>query len=299
MNKIYDKLLLVISLLILGAGVAVYYSSSNTAPTKPDAIQAPSGGAYQVVPVPELSINNASWPEASEQPSGWVYDVFTPPKIYIDRHGDFTIEAPYDDTLPPPPFGLYLASMERQLYRIQLEGYIEEDVSDVSKTLLLFYDIEKRRSLRARPGDKVDRSDFEVLSFEVERLTGADGSITKLAKATILDKRTAKEAVLRPEERLYEEGVDIVLRSREDPTIEYRPTIAGESFVTSLGNYVLDDIDLDNQEVTVTKLANSDFDAETQVLALKLSSAEQETSTELEGGINDAVSSNELDGLFE
>lgn len=298
MNKIYDKLLFVVALLILGVGVGFYFMNTGAVPESSAEIAPPSGAAYESIPIPRAGQAEANWPEAEPQSSTWVYDVFTPPKIYINKDGDFTIEAPYDDTLPPPPFGLYLATMEPELYRIQLEGYIEEDLSDSNKSLLLFYDVQAEDSLRLRPGSKSDASEFEVISFDVKRNVGDDGSITKTATTKIMDLRASKEVVLTHKEPLYEDRIEIVLRSNEDPSIEVRPQAAGEQFETPLGQYVLDAIDLDGQTVTVTKQETQDFDAETQVLGLKSQTEEPET-TNSETTTTTPDSGSALDALFQ
>ena len=53
-----------------------------------------------------------------------------------------------------PPFGIYLAKIEKEPYRIQIEGYMQEDATDASKTLLLMFNEEVQKQVRVRPGDE-------------------------------------------------------------------------------------------------------------------------------------------------
>jgi hypothetical protein len=193
-----------------------------------------------------------------------VYDLFTPPQIFLGSDGSFTIHPPYEDSATVAPFGLYLAKLERPLYRIQLDGYIEEEFTEGRKTLLLFYDRETDTSLRARVGDTLESAAFEVLSFDVERRMGADGSLTKTATAKILDCRSGVEKTFVHGQALYTDRIEIVLRSAEDETVEILPTAIGEPFLTPLGNYQLEEINLESAAVIVKKLESFGFPARTK-----------------------------------
>ncbi len=152
-----------------------------------------------------------------------------------------------------------------------------------------------------RPGDVAEASDFKVLSFDVKRIVGNDGSITKTARATILDERSGEEVVLTHKEPLYVDRVEIVLRSEQDPSIEVRPQAVGEAFETPLGQYVLDAIDLDGESVTVTKQGDNDFEPETRVLTLQVPVAEP-TTTEIESTTFESTepsSGGAFDGIFQ
>src|SRR5690606_13418546 len=123
-------------------------------------------------------------------------------------------------------------SISQDLYRIQIEGYIEEDREDAAKNLVLFFDEERQRSVRARVGDERVESEFKLVDFNVERVSGPDGSIRRVAKATILDQRTGEEVDLTRGERRYEDTVTVVIRSDEDPAVEVVLNEAGATFET-------------------------------------------------------------------
>ena len=94
MDKIYDKLLFGVALLLVAASLAFYFMTAGGLPSgEPESSLTPTGPDYQVVPAPATQTVNASWPEPDprgqyperKEKEPWLYEVFTPPKIYIDR----------------------------------------------------------------------------------------------------------------------------------------------------------------------------------------------------------------------
>jgi hypothetical protein len=282
MNKIYDKLLLAVAVLALLAGVGFYVMKSGEIPSAAPQLGQPGDNPYQVIPVPTSSEVTATWPEATEttkQPADELYDVFTPPEIYVDNDGTFIFKPPYDDTLPPPPFGIYLVEIEREPYRIQIEGYIEEDLGDASKSLVLLFDEEKQKQVRARIGQEKAKSEFTLVDFTIERVRDADGNISKIVIATLLDQRSGEEVVLKHGERLYTDTTTVVLGSKEDASVEVVLQEAPKAFETAAGKYVLEAINLEESSVTVKKLANDELELEEETQTLILSPLNEETTT--------------------
>ena len=269
MNKIYDKLILAVAALLLAGGVFLYLKQTGATPSLTAVVNAQTAdNPYQAVPVTPSEALEANWPEAEAQPSGprWIYDVFTPPKIYVDLEtGEFSADPPVK-VAPPVPFGIYLAGIERKPYRIQLEGYIEEDRSDASKTLLLMFDEEADKQVRARPGDEKPEAEFKLLSFDIERNRDGDNNIEIVARATILDERTGEEVVLTHGERHYDSGVTVSIRSEEDPSYLKLLTQAPTEFEGPNGQYTLLEINLEESSITVEKHPVEDGEAETEVL---------------------------------
>ncbi|MFW5874030.1 MAG: hypothetical protein ACOCVJ_01355 [Verrucomicrobiota bacterium] len=269
MNKIYDKIILVAALIALGAGAAVYLMQSGAAvePADPSI----SGNPYEPIDASLPEQEEANWPPAQHQGEDpqELFDVFTPPKIYIDEDGNFVFEAPDVGPPPPPePFGVYLAEMRRDPYRIQLEGYIEDDLTDASKSLLLLYDEEQERSVRARVGEEMSEHDFKVLDFTISRVRDEDNVVTRSAEATILDQRTGEEVVLTHGERLFEEDYDIVIAdSDSDETVEVSE--AGDEFTFGENSYILRKINLEESSVTVEKLGDEENEAVVEVLSVE------------------------------
>lgn len=306
MKKFYDKLLLAIALLALLAGVGFYFSKSSAVPAvQPQVSIQTADNPYQQVPVPPSTDEGASWPAATEQSihtkdqkKGWIYDVFTPPKIFINEKGEFVSEG-FEPPVPPPPFGIYLAEIAREPYRIQIEGYIEEGPGDASKSLVLLYDEERSRSLRSRVGEIVADSEFKLLNFGIERIVDPERGIFKEATATILDQRSGEEVTLKHGERLFDDDVTIVIRSDEDASIEIKLSTQlseeGQVFETPLGQYTLKEINLEESSITVEKQGSDGRDAEVQVLAANASVADPSIPVP---PTTDASESESLDFIF-
>ena len=287
MNKIYDKLLLAVALLALLASVGFYVTQSGATSTARSQVGQPADNPYQAIPIPASSGQTAIWPDAtktSKQPPLELYDVFTPPQIWVDNDGTFIFKSPISVAESKPPFGLYLAKFERDPYRIQMEGYIEEDLSDASKSLVLLFDEELQTQVRARVGQEQAKSEFKLVDFSIERIKDNDGNVSKVVTASLLDQRTGKAVVLKHGERLYNDTTTVVLRSQEDSAIEVVLEESSMAFETSLGSYVLEEINLDNKTVTVTRLGNEALktDPETQVLSITTPNEELEIPLETE-----------------
>ena len=266
MNKIYDKLLLATAVLLLAGGVILYLQKSGAVPSlnAPIDVQT-TGKTYLPETVSPLRPAEVNWPEAAEQSTGWRYDVFTPPKIFIDENGQFSEEG-WEPPVPPPPFGIYLAKIERKAYRIQIEGYMQEDPTDASKTLLLMFDEEAQKQVRVRPGDEKPESDFKLLSFDIERLHDENNNIQKVARATILDQRSGEEIVLIDGERRFDSGFTVVIRSDEDASFNIELTDVPSEFEGPMGRYTLLEISLVESSIKVTKHAVDTKEAEIQIL---------------------------------
>ena len=276
MNKIYDKLLLAVAVLALLAGVGFYVVKSGDLPSAAPQFGQPGDNPYQVIPVPASSELTATWPEAQEtskQPPLELYDVFTPPKIWVNADGTFGFKP--GPVGPPIPFGVYLAKIERDPYRIQIEGYIEDDLKDASKSLVLLFDEEQQKQVRARVGQEKATSEFTLLNFTIERVRDTDGNISKIVIVTLLDQRSGEEVILKHGERLYNDSTTIILRSKEDASVEIVLQESPKPFETSAGKYVLEEINLEEESVTVKKLADETLELESETKQLYLSTSNQ------------------------
>lgn len=299
MNRSYDKILLVVGLLALVASTLFYFLSGSPQAAESVPPVEPVGAPYAPIPTPEMTLVDAVWPEAGEQSTGWIYDVFTPPKIYINLETGEWVREGWKPPPPPEPFGLYLAELERARYRIQLLGYIEEDFKDASKSLLLMVDLESDKNLRVRVGESVEASDFEVIDFSIERVFGDDGSITKRATATIMDSRSGETLELTHGQTLYTEGVAILLRSEEDPALEWRPEAVGATLQNERGSYHLTGFDFEAATLTIEKTyPDSEREAETQTLAVQVAESTDATETENNESADAEPETTVFDGMF-
>jgi hypothetical protein len=171
--------------------------------------------------------------------------------------------------VPPPPYGIYLSKIERKPYRIQIEGYIEEATTDASKTLLLMFNEEAQKQVRARPGDVKPDAEFKLLSFDIERLLDADNNIQKIARATILDQRSGEEVVLTHGERRYDSGFTVVICSDEDASFNAELSEAPSQFEGPIGQYTLLEINLEESSVKVIKQPTDDIEADIRILKVR------------------------------
>ena len=280
MNKIYDKLLLFIAVLVLAVGVFLYIQKSGAASSLKVTIDAqPADNPYlpKVVSSPTPTPSGANWPEASEQSTGWRYDVFTPPKIFIDKNGQFSEEG-WEPAEPLAPFGIYLAEIKRKPYRIQIEGYIQEDPTDASKALILMYNEEAQKQVRVRPGDEKPDAEFKLLSFDIERVRDSNNNRQIIARATILDQRLGEEVVLTHGERRYDSDFTAILRSDEDANFNIELEEAASEFEGPTGHYTLLEINLEESSVKVNKHSADAGEAQTQILKARAAPSPQSSS---------------------
>ena len=271
MKKIYDKIFLVIAVLSLSTGVYLCVKNMGHGPTLSKSIEIEvKDSPYKYKAIPTAEPQQANWPEPVAQSAGpeWIYDVFTPPEIYIDQAGNF-VPTGWKPAPPPIPFGVYLSDILRKAYRIQLEGYIEEDRSDPSKSLLLFFDEEADKQVRVRPGNENVASEFKVNSFDITRLRDEDGNIEIEAKASILDSRTGKEVILAHGQRLYLEDVTVLIRSDEISDFSVELTESPSVFESPTGKYTLLEINLEESTVLVEKHLSEAESAETRTLEVR------------------------------
>ena len=296
MNKIYDKLFLAIAILFLSAGIFLYLDNSGQGSAAYSSIDVElANNPYQDETIPSAQSQESSWPEPVAQSAGpeWIYDVFTPPEIYIDSEGKF-VPTGWKLAPPPTPFGIYLSEIVLKPYRIQLEGYIEEDRSDPSKSLLLLFDEEAQKQVRVRPSSGSIDSEFEVVSFSISRLRDTDGNIKIDAKASILDNRTDQEVLLTHGERLYQEDVTVQIRSDENLDFKKELTEVPTTFKSLTAEYILREINLEESTVLVEKLASEDEKSETRILEVRSTDLKPNSSS-----TSEPISKEEQEGEFD
>lgn len=294
MNKFYDKILLLCAVLVLLGGVAIYMTAGAGSAKASTAL---SGRDYEPIPSPVRTRTDVNWSEPQEQPSGFIYDVFTPYEIYLTPDGEFTQVNPNVQYVEPEAWEIELAAIERPLYRVQLEGYIEEVPGDMSKALILFLDAETGSAVRGRIGQTKDTAQFEVLDFKIDR-TMEGGAIIKTAIAVIKDLRDGMEYTLTDAEPLYGDSIKVVLTSNKEFGLEFELTTAGESFSTASGNYILETINLEDSTVSVKKLGDELNEPIVKLLQLKAPSAPT-TNDNTTDSLPTSGTTDALDAFFE
>lgn len=259
MNKFYDKILFVLGLLLLLGGVGFYLTSSDqlSADIPPELAGPPTGTSYAAVKISSIGGVAEEWVEPAAQSAGpeWIYDVFTPPIIYFDETTrEFLPQPPRAPDLPPP-FGVELVEVKRDLYRLQLEGYLDAPSGDPADATLIFANEETGAAVRGAVGMDNDEVGFSVVSFAVPR-EEVDGLLRRVPTVTIFDKRIQREVVLTTIQNLYlEDSAVAVLEGTGEDRPRFEIESNGESFTIGSANFTVTDISFDNQSVTVKKTA--------------------------------------------
>ena len=154
---------------------------------------------YEQIDIREAIENDPEWPKAEEQAKGEMFDLFTPPEIFIDENGNFVFRPPYAIT-PVGHFGVRLIEMNLEPYRIQLEGYVEEDRYDQNKTTILLHSVKDGKTLRLGPNSSIKNYGFEILNWEIEKNFNHNNNAELIAKLKIKDNLTNRIINLRHDE---------------------------------------------------------------------------------------------------
>lgn len=255
--KFYDKILFLIGVLMLLAGVFYYTSSSaSVSSTLPPRLTVPpSGEDYIPIRVPEISGDTVEWLEPAAQSHGplWVYDVFTPPKIYFNEDTNEFLPEPPRPPAPPPPFGIQLVEVVQKLYRLQFDGYLDAPSGKPQDAILLFRNTESSSRPRLSVGMRDAEGEFSVLSFELRR-DDSGGLLRRIPIVTIRDERIGRDVVLRSDEKLVLPDQIIAILQGTEPNFP-RFEIPGTGGTITIGDatFIVSNIRFDNQSATVEK----------------------------------------------
>ncbi len=254
MAKLYDILLLAIAALIL-AGAAAFYATTPQPEVTPVGEIRLTGGNYEAVPVPELQTSITVWdapPPPAEADEGWEYGVFTPPKVYI-VDGILQPVPPKPPEPPPPPFGIELVDIDRGLYRLQYDGYLEVDADNLDASIILLENVETDEPIRTKVGRTSEQHDFELLDFEIR----VSGIADRTELVTLRDTRTGDTVTLSSEEPLFSDERTFTFASTlsdEEVSFTFRGDAElGQTWEMNDAKYTLLEISLDKRTATVRK----------------------------------------------
>lgn len=281
MKELNEKLIISIAggLLVIGLGFNILFPSQKSIEAKAPA----SVKQYKPIDIPEAIAVDSEWPEAREQAKGEMFDLFTPPEIFINQKGEFVFRPPYAVT-PKGPFGIRLLEIKLNPYRFQLEGFIEEDRNDQSKTIILVHSVEDGKSLRLSPNARNSHYGFRILDWRVDRNFKEDGNTEVIARLKLEDNLTDRIINLRHDQNFYEDNIEVVFEVSKTGEIHVLSK-ATESFLVGDVEYRLDEIDYENRTALVSKLI-PDSDPVTELLPI-YTPGEQSTDDQTEVGSND------------
>ena len=250
MKELNEKLIISLAVVLLAIGGGFYFlfpSQKGVEAKTPNFVK-----QYTPIDIREGLASNPDWPEAKEQAKGEMFDLFTPPEIFINDKGDFVFRPPYAVS-PIGPFGVRLLEINLDPYRFQLEGFVEEDRNDQSKTTILVHSVKDGKSLRLRSKAKLPQYDFEILDWRVDRNFDDDKNTEVTAWLKLEDSLTNRIINLRHDERLYEDNIEIIFEVEKSGEI-FVLRGAKSSFYIEDIEYRLDEVDYENYTVLMTKL---------------------------------------------
>ena len=114
-----------------------------------------------------------------------------------------------------------------------------------------------------------------------------------------MDSRSGETLELTHGQPLYTDGVVILLRSEEDPALEWRPEAVGATLQNERGSYNLAGIDFEAATLTIEKTyPDSEREAETQTLAVQVADSTDAIETENNESADAEPETTVFDGMF-
>lgn len=191
-------------------------------------------------------------PAPQSQGGGWIYEIFTPPVIYYHASARaFSVTPPSAFQDSALAFGLELLDVRRELYRLQLMGYL----GSAQDYLAAFVSPQLPETLLARPGRRFEELGLTLRDFAVRKVNvAAPGELPVYdiaAFAVLQDERTGEEITLDNRARRFTDTPLAVLRlgAQAKP----REVREGDEFTENDATYRIDRIQLDPPEVVVAK----------------------------------------------
>ena len=207
---------------------------------------------------PAVKTDTWNQPVAQSRGRDWVYDAFTPPEIFYNaRAKHFTVKPPLGagEETPEEPFGLELAAVRPEPFRLQLIGYVGSE-GDWRGT---FQNVASGEVFLGAAGRRVPN-----LALSIKRLAVATVDVKlpesmttrqRIATAVVRDERTGKDVTLTHRERQFTGGLSaFVAPAGDSATREVRE---GETFTLGAASYRIEKILLAPPSVEITKEAPS------------------------------------------
>ncbi len=213
-----------------------------------------TGENYVAAKFRPLASAPVAWtkPPAQSHGPGWVYEVFTPPVIYYHASArSFAVTPPSSLAEGGLAFGLELLDVKRELYRLQLLGYI----GGQGDYLAAFVSSQVPQTLLARAGKRFADLGLTFSEFTVRKVNVGDDPALPVydisAVATLQDEATGAVVRLDNRVRKYTDTPLAVLRS--GPKAKLREVREGDVFQDDSATYLIERIQLDPPEVVVAK----------------------------------------------
>lgn len=225
-----------------------------------DALRRESGPAalatapYAQAEWPAAALPPRTWlqPPAEATGAGWVFELFTPPIVYYHpATRSFTVVPPKARPETTLAFGLELLDVKRELYRLQLVGYVGAPGNYVAA----FVSPKLPETLLARTGRHFDELGLSLADFEVRKVNVSDDPAMPAyefaAIATLRDERTGGDVTLDSRVRKFTDAPLALLRLGAEP--KPREVREGDVIEEESATYRIERIQLDPPEVVVAK----------------------------------------------
>lgn len=238
-----------------------------------------TGAVYAPANPQLVETEPADWPQPPVQSHGpdWRFDVFTPPDIYYDAvAGSFRGSPPAEPVAVESVAGLRLIEVRRELYRLQLTGYI----GGPDDYIATFVSPGMAGTLLARPGHRFENLGLTLKDFAVRKVAQSHAGdwpvYDVMAQAVLFDERSGAEVVLNNRTLFYTDQLQAVLQLQP----EDRPALVletGRTFTDHAIDYRIARILSDPPEVVVVS-RNTDG-SEVATIRLHPGGARPESST--------------------
>ncbi len=265
--KIYDKVLLVVAILLVVASVVLVGMLKQR--FDPLLLSAPATpaqkGAYARVSVPVAEVKTEEWKDPSAQSDGpdWVYEVFTSPKIYYlpGPPPKFIAHAPTLVPIPPqPPFGLVFWQVKPDPFRLQLVGFVGQDGVFSNSQI---GDPMDGQTFLARSGKELPELHLLIKSFEVKLLPmldlpeGSTPIYEYAGVAVVEDTMTKEDTTLTTQSRLLNGRSYAMIKTVDGVALD--PMKAGATIALPNGRkYKIDEVSDTPPVIKVTKTDDPD-----------------------------------------
>ena len=203
---------------------------------------------------PAVKTDTWNQPVAQTRGRDWVYDTFTPPEIFYNpRSKHFTVKPPLsaNEEVPEEAFGLELASVRPEPFRLQLIGYAGGE-GDWRGT---FQNVATGEVFLAAAGRRVPNLALSIKRLDVKtvevKLPESMATQQRIATAVVHDEKNNLDVTLTHRERAFTGGLSaFVAQPGDSATREVRE---GETFKLGDASYRIEKIQLAPPSVEVTK----------------------------------------------
>lgn len=268
----YDKLLLGLSILVLGASLDwVRRQQAGMRQVRSQvANPALAGGRYEPEQRPELRSTRPVWSEPGAQSAGegWLYEVFTPPAIFYDPASrSFTVSpgVQSDGGDDGSEFAVSLLEVKQEPYRLQLAGYFGKP----DDYLVAFVSASSADPHLVRVGHRFADLELTLKHFSIRKVlvaTDESGPVYEAAAQAVLhDEREDRDVLLDSRERRFTDTplAVLALPGEAGRWLELRE---GDSFGHAETAYRIERIQLEPAGVHLSRMAPGSPAPEMRVL---------------------------------